>query len=124
MISDFNLVELSSGAVLGKLSSIETIKFADDYSAILMELARNAGDGMTITGTYGSDGIIGTLGDDIIYGLGGNDNINTGDGDDLIYVQDENIEGPGKDWAQVEGGDGNDLIYFTNDSHSAVHQDR
>lgn len=92
-ISDFNLVELSSGEVLGKLSSIETIQFADDYSTILMELTRNAGDGMTITGTYGSDDINGTLGDDIIYGRGGNDNIYAGDGNDQIYVQDENIEG-------------------------------
>ena len=65
----------------------------------------------TITGTRGSDNLVGTSGDDVICGLDGDDTIDGKAGNDLIYAgfgEDVVAGRTGDD--TIYGGPGNDLI--------------
>jgi Ca2+-binding RTX toxin-like protein len=57
----------------------------------------------TITGTTGSDRLLGTRRDDVICGLGGDDVIDARDGDDVVFGD------AGDD--RIAGGDGDDTLY-------------
>ena len=121
-ISDFELLDLSSGEILGIFNSFEQVQF-DDSDFSLMEFASNTIGGVTINGTAAREEIFGSSGSDTIYGGGGDDQIFGGAGDDQIFGQDIAIESSGEDWVNIQGGAGKDIIYFTNPNHSGMNDE-
>ena len=98
-ISDFELLDISNGEILGIFNSFEQVQFEDaDFS--LMEFMSNTIGGVTINGSSAREEIFGSSGSDTIYGGGGDDQIFGGAGDDQIFGQDIST-GSGQDWVNM-----------------------
>jgi Ca2+-binding RTX toxin-like protein len=81
----------------------------------------NVVDGITLTGTNGSNVLTGTTAEDSLFGLGGSDTLNGGGGADLLdggKGNDTLIGNYGSD--TLTGGDGQDVFAFTSVNDSVV----
>ncbi|MEJ8840096.1 calcium-binding protein, partial [Ramlibacter sp. AN1133] len=95
------------------VGGIEYFAFADGTRSI-GELLPHSGDGLVVTGTSGSDSLVGDVGFDSVQGLQGNDYLGGGGADDTLDGGDGDdlLRGDQGD-DRIDGGAGTDRVQFS-----------